>query len=352
MITAAHAARLLLFILCLLQTHTAAAHQIGLSRGQYSVHSDALEAQLIFDADELGINSGAPPRADALALASPEAHAALQARVVDHIDVRDRRGTPCPGTLEKVAPLDKGGVALSATYRCEDVLDSSSVQLGFWSELTPGHRHLASAAAQNEQILYRERPHLELAAAPRAAAPVPVSALAWIQLGIEHILAGYDHLLFLLALLLVTPALRTLTATVSVFTLANSVTLALSSFDVFAPPPSLVECAIALSITYVGLENLTERANRPRYAIVFTFGLIHGFGFAGALAELGLPAARTPAALLSFNLGVELGQLTVLALAYPVIRGLARTRWFVPRGVPALSLCTAALGLVWFVERV
>jgi hydrogenase/urease accessory protein HupE len=341
---AVHAARLLIILLGLLSTRAAAAHQIGLSRGQYTLHSETLEARLTFDADELGIPTRDAPRA----LASREVHAAIQSRIIDHVGVRDRRGAACPGTLERLDPLDTGGVALIATYRCSDVLDSSSIELGFWSELTPGHRHLANAGAQSEQLLYRERAHLELA----AAEPAPLSALAWIRLGVEHILGGYDHLLFLLALLLVTPGLRTLAATVSIFTLAHSVTLALSTLDLFAPPPSLVECAIALSIIYVGLENLTDRASRPRHAIVFGFGLIHGFGFAGALAELGLPAARTPGALLSFNVGVELGQLAVIALAYPVVRGLTRTRWFVPRGVPALSLCTAFAGLVWFVERV
>ena len=348
MTRAAWAARLLLVVLCLLQTRAAAAHQIGLSRGQYTVHSDAVEARLAFDGDELGITTSDPPRAGTLALASREAHAAVQARIVDHIGVRDQRGAGCPGTLEGLEPLDKGGVALRAAFRCSGSLDSSSVELAFWSALTPGHRHLASAGGPSEQLLYRERPQLEL----KAAEPAPLSAFAWVQVGVEHILGGYDHLLFLLALVLVTASLRTLTATVSVFTLAHSVTLALSTFQLFSPPPSLVECAIALSIIYVGLENLTARASRPRYPIVFAFGLIHGFGFAGALAELGLPAARTPAALFSFNVGVELGQLAVLALAFPAIRALSRIRWFVPRGVPALSLCTAMAGLVWFVERV
>jgi hydrogenase/urease accessory protein HupE len=275
--------------------------------------------------------------------------------------------------LRRIEPAEKGGVVLFGAYRCEGLLDASSVALEFWDELLPGHRHLASAASAastnasptdasvaspnaasaggevREQILYRDQPRLELSA---VSAPKRLSPVEWIELGVEHILGGYDHLLFLLALVLVTPALRTLTATVSVFTIAHSVTLALSTLQVFAPPPGLVECAIALTITYVGLENLTERASRPRFLIVFAFGLIHGFGFAGALAELGLPQAQTPAALFAFNVGVELGQLAVLAVAYPVIQQLCKTRWFVARGVPAMSLCTALAGMVWFFDRV
>lgn len=364
-------ALLLLLALCLFHARTALAHEVGLSRGQYALRSDVLDARLTFDGDELGVTSDPVGAGRGLALPSPEARAALHARIVDRIHVRDRRGLRCPGTLESVEPLERGGVSLRAAYRCAGPIDPSSVELELWSELAPGHRHLASAAGRAEQLLYRERPQLDLrpsgatgeaaaetatepgaAAEPGAAESTPLSPLAWVQLGVEHIIGGYDHLLFLLALLLVTPGLRTLAATVSVFTLAHSVTLALSTLDLFAPPPSLVECAIALSITYVGLENLTERAARPRYAIVFTFGLIHGFGFAGALAELGLPAARTPVPLLSFNLGVELGQLAVIAIAYPVVRALSRTPWFVPRGVTALSLCTALAGMFWFIERV
>jgi hydrogenase/urease accessory protein HupE len=286
----------------------------------------------------------------------------------------------CPGALRRIERVGEGGVVLWARYRCAGQLDPSSVELEFWDELTPGHRHLASTANAStrqegtdpsaegpgendtamkgragseraEQILHREGRHLELVAAPARPAAHGPSPLEWIRLGIEHIVTGYDHLLFLLALVLVTPGLRTLAATVSIFTLAHSLTLALATMQVLAPPPSIVECAIALSITFVGLENLTERATRPRYLVVFAFGLIHGFGFAGALAELGLAEVQTPAALFAFNVGVELGQLGIVALAYPIVQSLCQTRWFIPRGVPALSVCTAFAGLFWFVDR-
>jgi hydrogenase/urease accessory protein HupE len=289
-------------------------------------------------------------------VAGEAARAVLERAIVQRVQVADRSGERCPGRLLKLETTDSGAVVLDAVYRCAAALDRERVQLELWDELTPGHRHLASVAspdasavAGSEQLLYRERPRLELGAVPE---PKTLSLLDWILLGVEHIVGGTDHLLFLLALVLVTPAMRSLALTVSVFTLAHSVTLALSTLQIILPPPGLVECAIALSICYVGLENLTERASRPRHAIVFAFGLIHGFGFAGALAELGLPQAQAPSALFSFNLGVELGQLAVLALAFPIIQQLRRTHWFVPRGIPALSLCTALAGMVWFIDRV
>jgi hydrogenase/urease accessory protein HupE len=365
---------LLLVLFASLCARAAEAHQIGLSRGQYTALADGLEARLVFDGDELGrVVDDRAGGVAGTAIDSTEARAVLERRIVQQIRVSDDERRPCAGTLRRVKRAEKGGVVLFAAYRCMGLLDASSVALEFWDELLPGHRHLASATDPNpaqpsaagpsaanpnlaspggearEQILYRERPRLELSAVP---APKRLSPLEWIELGVQHILGGYDHLAFLLALVLVTPALRTLTATVSVFTVAHSVTLALSTLQVIAPPPGLVECAIALSISYVGLENLTERARRPRFTIVFVFGLIHGFGFAGALAELGLPQAQTPAALFAFNIGVELGQLAVLAVAYPVIQQLCKTRWFVPRGVPAISLCTALAGMVWFFDRV
>jgi hydrogenase/urease accessory protein HupE len=368
-----------------LGARAADAHSIGLSRGHYTALPDGIDARLVFDGDELGRNVLArDPSTDGAALEPRAVLAALERRIVHPIRVRDRDGNACPGVLWRAESAGEGRVAIWARYRCEGELDASSVELEFWGELTPGHRHLAStaragagtdrassnegtgpradgwaaddAAAKGsgiepesaEQILHREGRHLKLAPAPARHGPSP---LEWVLLGVEHIAGGYDHLLFLLALVLVTPALRTLTATVSIFTLAHSLTLALATLQVFAPAPALVECAIALSITFVGLENLTERATRPRYLAVFAFGLIHGFGFAGALAELGLPPVQTPGALFAFNVGVELGQLGILGLAYPLRQSLCQTRWFIPRGVPALSVCTACAGVFWFIER-
>jgi hydrogenase/urease accessory protein HupE len=350
-----------------LGARSAAAHTIGLSRGHYTVLPNGIEARLVFDRDELvRALAERDPTTDGEAFDSSTTRARLEGRIVQSIRVRDRDGEPCPGVLFQLESTGQGGAVLGARYLCAGAPDTSTVELEFWNDLTPGHRHLASTVMagadgegealageregqeEAEQILHAERRRLEIA----AAAPQGPSPLEWISLGIEHIVAGYDHLLFLLALVLVTPALRTLAATVSVFTLAHSITLALATLQVFALPPALVECAIALSITFVGLENLTERASRQRHFAVFAFGLIHGFGFAGALAELRLPQVQTPAALFSFNLGVELGQLGILALAYPIRRLSCRTRWFLPRAVPALSVCIAFAGLCWFIDRI
>jgi len=177
--------------------------------------------------------------------------------------------------------------------------------------------------------------------------------MAWsmLKLGVEHILTGADHLVFLLGLILVGGTLRSLAGVVTAFTLAHSITLALAALSIFAPSPRLVEPAIALSIAYVGVENLFVRDARRRWRITFPFGLVHGFGFAGALREIALPRAQVPIALVSFNLGVEIGQLAVLSVALPLVLAARGAPWFGARGVKILSVAIAVGGAALFVTR-
>src|SRR5437867_3522899 len=172
------------------------------------------------------------------------------------------------------------------------------------------------------------------------------------RLGVEHILTGYDHLLFLLALVLVGGPLRSVLGVVTAFTLAHSVTLAVAALGVWVPRPTLIEPAIALSIAYVGIENCVRPDMRRRWRLTFLFGLVHGFGFAGALREVALSAVQIPLALASFNVGVEAGQLAVLAVVLPLVSWLGGRVWFAGRGVQVASIAISAIGLCWFVVRV
>src|SRR5262249_30813916 len=131
-------------------------------------------------------------------------------------------------------------------------------------------------------------------AAASGSSTTPNLAWSMLKLGVEHILTGADHLVFLLGLILVGGRWRSLVGVVSAFTLAHSITLALAALSVFAPSPRIVEPAIALSIAYVGVENLFVKDASKRWRITFPFGLIHGFGFAGALREIALPRAELP----------------------------------------------------------
>jgi hydrogenase/urease accessory protein HupE len=170
-------------------------------------------------------------------------------------------------------------------------------------------------------------------------------------MGLEHIFTGYDHLLFLFGLLLVGGPLRSLVAAVTAFTLAHSITLGLAAFDVWAPSPRFIEPAIALSIAYIGVENWVVRDARGRWRITLPFGLVHGFGFAGALREIALPRDQMATAVFGFNLGVEIGQLAVLAVFLPVVLALRKTAMWQRVGMRASALAIALTGFVWFVAR-
>lgn len=171
-------------------------------------------------------------------------------------------------------------------------------------------------------------------------------------LGVEHIATGYDHLLFVLALVLCGGGLMPLLKIVTAFTLAHSVTLGAAAFDLVSLPSALVEAVIALSIAYVAFENLAPRfAMSRRWTISFAFGLVHGFGFSSVLKEIGLPKGSELLALLNFNLGVEAGQIVAVACVVPLLIWVRRQAWGV-RAVQATSAVVLATGLVLFVERI
>lgn len=174
-------------------------------------------------------------------------------------------------------------------------------------------------------------------------------------LGFTHILPkGLDHILFVLGIFLLSVHWRPLLYQVTAFTVAHSITLALSLYGVISLPASVVEPLIALSIVYVAVENIVVGELRPwRVWVVFGFGLLHGLGFAGVLTELGLPAGEFLPALLAFNVGVELGQLAVIGLALLAVGVWFRDRsWYRARVVVPASVLIAATGAYWTIERV
>ena len=178
-------------------------------------------------------------------------------------------------------------------------------------------------------------------------------ATQYLGLGFTHILPkGLDHILFVLGLFLLSTRLKPLLLQVTAFTAAHTLTLALTIYGVFSLPPSVVEPLIALSIAYVAVENLVTSELQPsRVVLVFAFGLLHGMGFAGVLGDLGLPRSEFVTALLTFNVGVEAGQLAVIAAACAVVLGVRDRPWYRPRVVVPLSVAIAGVGLFWTVER-
>ena len=178
--------------------------------------------------------------------------------------------------------------------------------------------------------------------------------LSYIPVGFDHILPkGLDHILFVLGLFFLSTRLRPLIWQVSAFTLAHTVTLALGALGWVSVPASIVEPLIAASIVYVAVENVfTSGLNPWRPVVIFCFGLLHGLGFASVLGEFGLPEGQFIPALIGFNIGVEFGQLTVIALAFVLVGWAIRRSWY-RRAIAMPASCVIALvGAYWFVERV
>lgn len=174
----------------------------------------------------------------------------------------------------------------------------------------------------------------------------------WVQMGFRHVLPlGLDHLLFIVGLFLLVPKWKPLMGQSLLFTLAHSITLALSVFAVVQVQSRMVEVLIAVSIAWIGIENLfTRKLGRQRLILVFCFGLLHGLGFASVLAEKlgGVPREQLAGPLFGFNVGVELAQITVLATAFLVIRPI---RKWTPQVQAAGSACVALAGIVWAIQR-
>jgi hypothetical protein len=348
-------AGLLLTVTAVLGPTTGYAHALTISRGEWTMEPGRVEAQLTFFRGELpllapdGLDQGATQEAARERLAST-----AEVRVA---------GQRCALRGSSLRHVEEDGARIQLEWRCPGTGNRWTVSLPVLAELSPGHTHLARVTAGGrtvERIARASAPSFEVEARPS----VLHEAGRFFRLGVEHIFTGYDHLAFLLGLLLLGGSLRQLAAIVSSFTLAHSVTLAVAALGLVALPASVVEPAIAASVVAVAAENLwalgrggdparrIDEAVGRRWRLTFVFGLVHGFGFAGALRKLELPRAALAAGLVSFNLGVESGQLLLVLVALPLLRALGQGTGAGRRGAPALSWSIAGLGLVWFCQRI
>jgi len=181
------------------------------------------------------------------------------------------------------------------------------------------------------------------------------AAFVYLKLGYNHILPlGLDHILFVLSLFLLSPKLKPVLWQATAFTVAHSITLGLAMYHIISPPANIVEPLIALSILYVALENIVSPRLKPsRIGVVFLFGLVHGLGFAGALGQLGLPVNAYLISLVMFNAGVELGQLTIILLAYFLMAKWFGTKSYYRRRIviPVSAFIVVVAGF-WTVQRI
>lgn len=337
-------------LLATLLPGAALAHQAGLSYGTWVASGAGLHLELRLRAAELmaafpELAPGGVPPTDSVRLA----RAALAGVKVA------QAGANCteqPGSARWVPP---DGLELSAGFRCPRPGEPMQVRLELLSRLPPGHVHLARievGGRVEERAADSLRDAFEVA--PTRARSR--QAAAFVALGIEHIFTGWDHIAFLLGLLLAAATLREVTRSLTSFTVAHALTLALATLGVVRPPAALVEPLIAASVVLVAFENLRElrrngRRVRPRWPLAMAFGLVHGFGFAGALDGLRLSGVELAIALASFNLGVELAQVAIAVAVHPALAWIRTCPRLAAPGLPAASATVGAAGLLWLVAR-
>ena len=261
-------------------------------------------------------------------------------------------GRRCEVAAGSVVPTATESAVFALDVSCAEPIRDLLVRDDLFDVLGPDHHtHIRiDGAARTWQFALA--PDIREARVRLQETGGALGVMSFVRLGIEHILTGWDHLLFLLALLVPGGGVLAFVKIVTAFTLAHSVTLSLAVLDIVTLPGRLVEAVIALSIAAVAAENLLLRTTvTRRWVVSFGFGLVHGFGFSSALREVGLPADGVLVPLVGFNAGVELGQGLVVAVALPALLAVRR-RTEGRRWIRGSSLVILLVGLVLFVERV
>lgn len=289
-------------------------------------------------------------------------HAALTQYFFEHIRLVDHQGQEPSVALSTVGnagiPADLGIVAgthstVKLMYTWKEAPGNITIDYNLFLPGVATASCLATILHDSNTQTFVFTPENRVLTLEQGMTPLWSQVRSFLWLGVEHILTGYDHLLFLLALLALGGGLGYLIKVVSAFTIAHSITLSLAVLDIISLPPRLIESVIALSIAYVASENLwrnRDEAEKWRWLLTFAFGLIHGMGFAGILQEMELPRSALATSLISFNVGVELGQLVFITVAFFLLSLLKRAVWKQVFRY-GISLVSVVAGAFWFVER-
>lgn len=335
----------LILLLLALFAAPASAHVASLSTARITV--DEAEVRLSLSVNSVDVEAAFGPGL------SPDE---IAARLLPLSRIATTGGEACTPTLAGLRSEGEHLVA-DSTWDCPPGAPLQ-YESELWRDLDPQARQLViivGPAGEGQALLDSERSTVELDASTGGLGDV---AWRFLVSGVEHIFLGYDHIAFLLAVVLWGRRFLPLLKVVTAFTVAHSITLSLAATGALEIPGEIIEPLIALSIVFVAAENFFVRNIDKRWRITFFLGLIHGFGFAGALAEFGLPKDSLLTALATFNLGVELGQVAILCLALPLLLAIER---FVlgmrnampsPRLVYGLSVPILALGCWWSLERI
>jgi hydrogenase/urease accessory protein HupE len=344
----------------------AQAHQINLTNARIVVGRErTVDVEIAMKGSDVDRVAGTAVYDASAGRVRPAALAAAAAPILAyfraHTAVLGEAGAMCrPGT-GTVAP-DGDGVVVRIPWSCAGVADPLRYRSTVLVDVSPAARQvvlIGVGANAAQDLLDAGRTETALTAAPP---PSLIRVIArYVHAGIEHIFLGYDHIAFLISVVLWSRRLWPVVKIVTAFTLAHSMTLSLAALDIVRIPSAVVEPAIAASIVYVAAENFLSRDVGKRWRITFCFGLIHGLGFASALQELGLPRSALVPALASFNIGVEIGQIAIVSVVMPVLLVLDRVAASGQRadGAPGRSglvvypISAVIVGLAgyWFLAR-
>lgn len=308
---------------------------------------DRLVGTRIYDARGDAVDPSAVDAATVAILAYMSTHLAVTAG-----------GTSCPVGHAAIL-ADGDGVIYRNSFACANFAGDIVYRSTVLTEQDPGARQVvlvAQGGSEAQALLDAGNTTVTLSA---HAPPLWSTMQRYLVTGIAHIFLGYDHIAFLVAVVLWARRLVPVIKIVTAFTVAHSITLSLAALDIVVIPGRIVEPAIAASIVFVAVENFVSREIDGRWRVAFLFGLIHGFGFAGALREIGLPPNAVVPALASFNIGVEIGQVAIVAIVLPalgLVDRLFATDWTEPvraaRLVYAVSALISLLGGYWLLTRI
>jgi hydrogenase/urease accessory protein HupE len=361
------AIRIISIIFLLIQLQISFAHPPGLSSADITVKPEELGVKVIFAIQDIeafvpmDIDGDAEVTDDELGNASFR----IARFVASEIGILSD-GKAIPPNGSNTVRFDKQNNATIDLHYPGKPLAAIGIQSKLLSKLPPNHKQYVTVKDANgkelgKKLLTQKADTLEINlkanTPPTNTENHPTSTfIDFLKLGVEHILTGYDHLLFLFSLLVVTRSFWPAIKIITFFTIAHSITLALAGMNIVNIPSSIVEPLIAASIVYVGLENIVRKdkvTTKQRCILTFFFGLIHGFGFAGVLREMGISSIETGilVPLFSFNLGVELGQIAVAAIVLPLIWWLHRKEKISQYLVPVGSVLTCLAGGYWLLER-
>ncbi|MCX7106441.1 MAG: HupE/UreJ family protein [Methylococcales bacterium] len=347
-----------------------AAHDPGLSSADLVIKAQAIDAKVTFSLQD--IEAFVPMDSDLDAEVTATEQEASKPEIAKWV----MQGVQVMEDDQPVQPTDKGVVTFDQKnnafieFRYAQITAQKiTFQANFLDKLPANHKQFVTIKDEaglglGEKMLSRSDNSIALiipvadstkeANEANTASQKSSMFSEFLLLGIEHILTGYDHLLFLLSLLIVTRSFWPAFKIITYFTIAHSITLGLAALNVVDIPAYIVEPLIAATIIYVALENIVRGENpKGREWLAFFFGLIHGFGFAAVLREMGISSYETGIVvpLFSFNLGVELGQITVTVIALPIIWRLHKQPKIEPKLTPVCSVLIALAGGYWLVER-